>query len=123
VLRAAVARVTPTVVALVLVLIVLVTTMTAPAAVSAGLGPDDPPPPPVTVNEFIPEDRDLSDCLSALPKPGCGSEARGGWRQTAVLGAILLGLGVVGWRISVGLRANRRTLDRPEEPVAPQPPA
>jgi hypothetical protein len=100
----------------------------APTPVLAGLGPDDPPPPPVTVNEFIPEDRDLSDCLSALPKPGCGSEARGGWGQTAVLSAILVGLGVIGWRISVGLRANRRALDTlsasstADDPVAPHPP-
>ena len=28
------------------------------------------PPPPDTVNEFIPENRDLSECVSALPKPG-----------------------------------------------------
>jgi hypothetical protein len=47
-------------------------------------------PPPVTTvpaaaggdvvvdNDFIPENRNLSECVSALPKPGCGSSARGG---------------------------------------------
>lgn len=52
-----------------------------------------------TINPFFPEERSLGDCLSSLPKPGCGSSARGGWRQTAVLGVILSGLGFIGWRI------------------------
>ncbi len=124
-LRAAVARVTPRVATLVTstVLIVMLLAVTMlPTAASAGVGPDDPPPPPVTVNDFIPEDRDLSDCLSALPKPGCGSEARGGWGQTAVLVAILLGIGLMAWRISVGIRANRRTLDRPADAPEPRSP-
>jgi hypothetical protein len=70
--------------------------------------PDDPPPPPVTVNEFLPEDRDIGDCLSSLPQPGCGSDARGGWRQTIVLVAILGGLGVITWRVVAGARRARR---------------
>ena len=48
-----------------------------------------PPPPPATVttgtaNEFLP-DRDLDECVSALPQPDCGSESRGGWRQVVDL--------------------------------------
>ena len=35
-------------------------------------------------NEFVPVDRDIGECISAIPKPGCGSEARSGWRQAAV---------------------------------------
>ena len=73
---------------------------------SAG-GAEPPPPPVVTVNDFLPEDRDLGDCLSALPKPDCGSKARGGWRQGLVLGAILAGLGVIAWRIVVSARRAR----------------
>jgi hypothetical protein len=61
-------------------------------------------PPPVTVNEFIPEDRDLSDCLSAVPKPGCGSEARGGWRQGVVFGLVAVGMIAIGTRIAVAVR-------------------
>jgi hypothetical protein len=61
-------------------------------------------PPPVTVNEFIPEDRDLSDCLSAVPKPGCGSEARGGWRQGVVFGLVAVGMIGIGARIVVAVR-------------------
>lgn len=61
--------------------------------------PDDTIPTEDTTYEYFPEKRPISDCLSSLPKPNCGSEARGGWRQTAVLGAILAGLGFIGWRI------------------------
>ena len=53
-------------------------------------------------NDFLPPDRDLTECVSALPKPGCGSEARGGWRQTAVFLAVLGGLGFIAWRVIAG---------------------
>lgn len=63
-------------------------------------------------NEFIPVDRDISECISAIPKPGCGSEARGGWRQTLVLLAILAGLALITWRIVVGARKAKAAQDR-----------
>ena len=66
----------------------------------------------VVDNEFIPTDRDLSECISAIPKPGCGSEARSGWRQTAVFLAILGGLGIIAWRVVAGARKARR-MDAP----------
>ena len=66
-------------------------------------------PPPVTINEFLPEERGLGDCISALPRPGCGSEARGGWRQTVVFLVIVAGLGVILWRIIAGARKARRS--------------
>lgn len=62
----------------------------------------------MTVNEFLPEDRGLGECISAIPKPGCGSEARGGWHQTLVLVAILAGLALIIWRIVVSARRARR---------------
>jgi hypothetical protein len=62
-------------------------------------------PPEDTINEFLPEERGLGECISALPKPGCGSKARGGWRQGLVLLVILGGLGFIGWRV---VRASRR---------------
>lgn len=70
---------------------------------------DEPPatPPPVTFNEFLPEDRGLGDCISAIPKPGCGSEARGGWHQTLVFLAIVLGLAVIAWRVVASARKAR----------------
>lgn len=58
-------------------------------------------------NEFVPVDRDISECISAIPKPGCGSDARGGWRQSLVLLAILVGLALIVWRIVVGARKAR----------------
>ena len=63
----------------------------------------------VTYNDFIPEERDLSDCISAIPKPGCGSSAKGGWRQMLVLGLVVTGLGFIGWRVVAGDRKNLAT--------------
>jgi hypothetical protein len=83
-----------------------------PVAVSATVvaaSSDDSTPTDATINEFYPEDRSLGDCLSSLPKPGCGSEARGGWRQTLVLIAILSGLAFITWRIVAQSRAARST--------------
>lgn len=72
--------------------------------------PGDDAVPTVTVNEFLPTDRDLSECLSALPRPGCGSEARGGWRQTAIFVAMLGGLAFIAWRIVASSRRARAAL-------------
>lgn len=69
--------------------------------------PDDTTPTGDTINEFFPEDRALGDCLSSLPKPGCGSEARGGWRQSLVFVVILAGLAFIAWRIVAQSRKAR----------------
>ena len=69
--------------------------------------PDRPVP---TVSDFYPEDNNLSDCLGLVERPGCGSEARGGWRQTAVFVVLAIGMGLIFWRISVGVRRNRAAL-------------
>ena len=61
-------------------------------------------PPPVTDNVFIPDNRDLGECITAVPKPGCGSEARSDWHQGLVLGVMVAGLIVIGWRIVRGVR-------------------
>ena len=74
----------------------------APSAVAAF--PASPSAPEPTINEFFPEDRAIGDCISAAPKPGCGSEARGGWRQSLVLVLLVAGLAFVGWRIVAGVR-------------------
>lgn len=78
-------------------------------SVSAQEGTDvgDVNTPTVTYNDFIPEERDLSDCISAIPKPGCGSEAKGGWRQMLVFGLVVSGVGIIGWRIVTGARKNQ----------------
>lgn len=64
--------------------------------------------PAAVDNEFVPTDRDISECISAIPKPGCGSEARSGWRQTLVFLAIVGGLGLIAWRVVAGARKARR---------------
>lgn len=82
-------------------------TLVGPASTAvASVDPDDPPPT-ATVNEFLPQDRNLGDCLGAVERPGCGSEARGGWRQTLVFVAIVGGLGVIAWRVVAGARRAR----------------
>lgn len=62
-----------------------------------------------SINEFIPDDINLSECISALPRPECGSKERGGWRQTLLLGVLVAGLGVIGWRIVVAVRRGERS--------------
>ena len=93
----------------------IITATAATGSVAAATVDDDPPPtrPPVTVNEFMPEDRALGDCISAIPKPGCGSEARGGWRQGLVLLVILGGLGLIAWRVVVSARRARSEASEP----------
>ncbi len=73
--------------------------------------PGEPPatPPPSTFNVFYPEERPLSDCLSAVPKPGCGSEARGGWRQATIFGLIIGAFGFIVWRVVRSARSNTAT--------------
>lgn len=92
----------------------------APTGAAIATVPPTPPPtpPPVTFNEFLPEDRALSECISAVPKPGCGSEARGGWHQTLVLLAIVMGIAVIAWRIIVSARTARAARGRQTVPVS-----
>lgn len=81
-------------------------------AESAEASVGGPAQPSATVNEFLPEDRNLGDCISAIPKPGCGSEARGGWHQTLVFLAIMFGLAVIVWRIVAGARKAKASQNR-----------
>jgi hypothetical protein len=104
-----------------LAVVVALVTLAAPSAAVAGsiddTGDDTTRP---TVNEFFPEQRPLSDCLGALPKPNCGSEARGGWAQTTVFLSIVAGLGFIAWRIVAASRRARRERDAvtPETPAS-----
>lgn len=89
----------------------------APVGTAAASTPE--PAPPITANPFLPEDRGIGECISALPKPGCGSEERGGWHQTLILLALVGGLSVIGWRIVAGVRAGERARNVPGEPQSP----
>lgn len=105
----------PVVAAVLVVATVLVVAMASPsdppAAAHAAPTTTVARAPSTTVldNPFLPEERNLSDCVSAIPKPGCGSEARGGWRQTLVFGVMALGLLVIAWRIATGMRRREPT--------------
>lgn len=74
----------------------------APSAVTTTVPPTD------TTNPFLPEEASLGDCLSALPPPNCGSEARGGFAQWSVLAVLVAGLAFIGWRVVRGARRNAR---------------
>ena len=93
--------------ALSIVLLSALTLTVAPASVVTATPEAGAPntAPPTSFNEFYPEERSLSDCLSSLPKPDCGSDARGGWRQITILSAVVAGLAFIAWRI---VRAARR---------------
>lgn len=88
----------------------------APQVASAS--PTDPTVPPTTVpideivvdeaNPFLPENRDLTDCIGTLQRPGCGSEARGGWHQNAVAIVMIGGLALVFGRIAWGVRRGQK---------------
>jgi hypothetical protein len=95
------------------VLLASVTLLAAPAGDAWASAPTTDTVPadtvPIsTVNEFLPEDRSIGECISAVPKPGCGSEERGGWRQYLVAVAMVGGLVFVGWRVVVGVRRGRQ---------------
>jgi hypothetical protein len=66
--------------------------------------------PSATDNPFLPENENVSDCLSALPPPDCGSEDRGGSGQYFAFGAMLLGMAFIGWRIARGVRRRDRVV-------------
>ncbi len=93
--------------------------LVAPLGATAHAQSDDEAPPPSidvpvdTANPFIPEDRDLTECIGMLQRPGCGSEARGGWHQNAVAIAMIGGLVVIFGRVAYGVRKNRRNSDLP----------
>ena len=90
-----------------------VTSAATPAVPVAVLDVAGTPPtdPAAEDNPFMPEDKNLSECVSAVPEPGCGSEARGGWRQGIVLAVVVVALAFVGWQIIRTVRRSRRVID------------
>jgi hypothetical protein len=96
--------------------------LAAPGSARAAEGPTDTPgvtattvvaaqsAPPVTDNPFLPENENLSNCLSALPPPDCGSASQGGAGQFMAFGAMLLGTAFIGWRIARGVRRRDRAM-------------
>jgi hypothetical protein len=68
------------------------------------------PPSTVLENPFLPDDTtvDLTDCISALPRPECASEERDDWRQGVLFGVVVAGLVAIGARVAVGIRRRDR---------------
>ncbi len=89
-------------------------------AAQATIPTDDPTPDPAVdptdelvvdeANPFLPENRDLTECIGMLQRPGCGSEARGGWHQNAVAIVMVAGLLVVFGRIAWGVRRSQKQM-------------
>ncbi len=79
--------------------------------------------PNSTFNDFIPENQPITDCISAAPKPGCGSESRSDYHQWLVFAALVGGMAFVGWRVVAGARRGRPEAKQPkaEHPKAEQP--
>ena len=61
-----------------------------------------------TANPFLPENRDLTDCVGTIERPGCGSESRGGWRQNLVAIVMVAGLLIVFGRVAWGVRRSQQ---------------
>lgn len=80
---------------------------TAPISTDAGSGEG------LADNVFLPEDKNVSDCVGTMERPGCGSKSKGGWHMFFVFTAIILGLGVIGWRLSVGIRRRDAVVNAP----------
>jgi hypothetical protein len=79
-------------------------------AATAPSPPDQPTASTVLDNPFLPENTaaNISDCISALPRPECGSKERGGWRQGVLFGVVIAGLAGIGLRIGLGVRRRDR---------------
>lgn len=80
--------------------------MAVPSGPSTGARQASTVPPVDTTNPFLPENANLGDCLSSLPRPECGSTARGGFAQWSVLVVLIAGLAFIGWRVVRGARRN-----------------
>ena len=94
-----------------------------PLVPQAALASTDPATPTTTVpideivvdeaNPFLPENRDLTDCVGMLQRPGCGSEARGGWHQDLVAIVMVSGLLIVFGRVAWAVRRSQKNAATP----------
>lgn len=78
-------------------------------AVPVSAASTTPPTTAATLQTSPPLERDLSDCISAVPQPGCGFKPqqpgdRGGWLQWTLFGLMLTGIAFIGWRVVRGIR-------------------
>jgi hypothetical protein len=57
-------------------------------------------------------DRDLSECIGAVERPGCDTGNKGGILY-AVMGALVAGLVFIGWRVVRSIRQREKAMDTP----------
>ena len=97
----------------------LVSVVHASSAV-ATVPPVTPDPASMGTNPFIPEDANIGDCISAAPRPDCGSDQRSGYHQYVTFIILFLATVFIGWRVALGVRARDRVVnDVPEKAERP----
>jgi len=57
-------------------------------------------------NEFLPQRENVSDCIGAVERPNCGSEAKGGWQMYLTFGVLIAGMSFIGWRVVRSVRTR-----------------
>ena len=77
------------------------------------------PPDVPEENVYLDLERSMTECISALPKPGCGRDPvdsgdRGGWQQLLVFGVLMIGMAGIGVRVAFAARARSRAGSRPQ---------
>jgi hypothetical protein len=98
----------------ILFVLTLVVGLVAPQTAQATTPPPEPAAPPTTelvideANPFLPAERDLTDCIGMLQRPGCGSASRGGWHQNAVAIAMVSGLLIAFGRVAWVVRRGQK---------------
>jgi hypothetical protein len=99
-----------------LVSVVQAATWSTPAARTV---PPLPDPETIGSNPFIPDDANIGDCVSALPRPDCGTDQRGGYHQYVTLLVLALATVFIGWRIARGVRARDRVINDVPDKTSP----
>jgi hypothetical protein len=88
----------------------LVTVVQATSATQTA-PPVTPDPAALSSNPFIPEDANLGDCVSSMPRPDCGTDQRSGYHQYITFIILLLATIFIGWRVTLGVRARDRAVN------------
>jgi hypothetical protein len=57
-------------------------------------------------NQYLPARQNVSDCIGAVERPNCGSEAKGGWQMYLAFGVLIAGMSFIGWRVVRSVRAR-----------------
>lgn len=88
-----------------------------PVAVSSATpsSPEGDDAATVGTNPFIPEDPNIGDCVSSLPRPGCGAEASTSAKTALTFAVLMLAMAFIGWRIARGVRQRDSSASRSGE--------